>query len=197
MKLVTLSEKKGAYINRRENMKEYLIKCSENMWVFDEISKVSDKYHHMVTDPTKIEDRCIRQIGHYLMADENNHKNRKHIKLIIHREFIERMNYSKREDSIKFSELSDCNDNDEETEFEPEDVLANVEDKVLAKEMTILLAQDDHQKKMILGYWLIGNTNNALISRSLARTFGGNEKSHRVSIYRFRESCRDQLATAI
>jgi len=166
-------------------------------WLIKRIYEESDKLLNKVTDTTRFEDRCIKDVGHYLSLDKDNTKNKNHLIWLINRKVKEALDNYKKEDREYISDVVSTEGFEEEIEFEPEDVLANVEDEVITKEMTALLAQDDHHKKLILGNWLIGNTNNADISRSLARTFGGNEKSHRVSIYRFRESCREQLATAI
>src|SRR5690606_30666633 len=101
------------------------------------------------------------------------------------------------EESELFTELSSYNKEEDEMEFEPEDVLVDGESEVIAKEMTALLAQGDHLLEEIVGYWAIGNTNNASISRSLARTFGGNAESHRRRINRFRHDCRKHLSAAV
>src|SRR5699024_9902906 len=99
------------------------------------------------------------------------------------------------EQSIPFSVIASCDEEDEDKQlgFDEVDVLANVESDVIAKEMTALLAQDDHRKKVILGNWILGNDNNSDISRLLAQTFGGNEEAHRKFIQRFRKDCRESL----
>src|SRR5699024_12243784 len=81
---------------------------------------------------------------------------------------------------------SDIKNEGEDIEYEPEDVLANVEKEVLMKEMTDLLAQGDHRKKVIFGQWLNGASNYAEIARLLVQTLGGKEETHRKAIKQFR-----------
>lgn len=175
-------------------MKEQIKVCCEHEWVLKEIERVSNKYLTKLTDPTKIEDRCISKIGKYLLVSKEHPKHTAYIKKSIEKEFYDAVGKYKTEESIRFSELTENNDYEEEIEFEPEDVLANVEDEVITKEMAALLAQDDRRKKVILGSWLDGNRNNASISRFLAKTLGGNEETHRKSINRFRLECREYVS---
>jgi|SRR5699024_6098210 len=169
----------------------------EVSWLIDRIYRESDKLLDKITDTTRFEDRCIKDIGEYLSLDEGNVRNKDHLVWLIKRKVKEATDNYKKEDNEYFSDVVSMEAFDEEVEFEPQDVLANVEEEVMAKETAALLAQDDCRDKAILNYWLIGNTNSAHISRSLARTFGGNDKSHRVYVHRFRESCRNQLETAV
>lgn len=166
-------------------------------WLINRIYEESDKLLSRITSTERFEERCIKDIGEYLYLDKGNAKNKSHLIRLINRKVKEALESFKKEEHAYFSDVVEGEIFEDEIEFEPEDTLASVEGEVVTKEMTALLAQDDQKVRLILDYWMIGNTNNAHISRSLARTFGGNEKSHRVSIYRFRESCREQLSTAI
>src|SRR5699024_7400944 len=106
-------------------------------------------------------------------------KHTAYIKKSIEKEFYDAVGKYKTEESIRFSELTENNDYEEEIEFEPEDVLASVEDEVITKEMAALLAQDDRRKKVILGSWLDGNRNNASISSLFAQSFSRIVDAHR------------------
>lgn len=178
-------------------MKNNLI-VYENDWILERIYEVSDRIRDKLVDQTLFEERCIKRVSGYLSICETNKRNRRYIERLINEVASAVIERNRNEHTSLFSALIITEgDEGEEVEFEPQDVLANVEEEVLAKETATLLAQDDCRDKMILRYWLIGNTNSAYISRSLARTFGGNDKSHRVYVHRFRESCRKHLETAI
>ena len=88
-------------------------------------------------------------------------------------------------------------DGNEETTYEIEDVLANVENIVIGnhavKEKVALLAQGDYRKETVLNAWINGTTNDSEISRALACAIGGNESGHRSFVKRFRTYCRQQL----
>jgi|SRR5699024_2369340 len=166
-------------------------------WILERIYTVSDRVRNKLTDQSLFEERCIERVANYLNVCESHRRNKRYIERLINEVASAVLTRNRNEHAEIFSELSKKDEDGEELEFEPEDVLADVEKEVMAKEMTALLAQDDHRKKEILGYWAIGNTNNAYISRSLARTFGGNAESHRKAINRFRKECHEYLNVAI
>lgn len=178
-------------------MSEDTLLVYEIPWVIDYIYEVSDGIRNEVVDQTLFEERCIKRISEYLGLDEGNKKNKRYITRMIREVASAVKKRNRKEFAEVFTGMTMRDDGEDEIEFEPEDPLAGVEDEVIANETIALLAQDDQVNQMILDYWTIGNTDNTHISRSLARTFGGNEKSLRVGIYRFRESCREKLATAI
>lgn len=179
-------------------MTENILIVYKNDWIIKRVYEVSDRIRFKVVDQTKFEDRCIKRLANYLSADESNKHNRMYIERLIQEVAAAELKRNKKEYAELFSDFAtENNEGDSEIDFDPIDVLADVESEVVAKEMVDLLAQDDLRNKMILEYWLLENTNTALISRSLARAFGGNDKSHRVHVYRFRESCRNQLSAAV
>lgn len=169
----------------------------QESWIVSRIYQVSDEMRTKISDQTKFEERCIGKVAEYIKGDRNRLKHRRHIEWIIQREAHDYLSWAKREHANLFVDLTIEEDQDygeEEIEFEPEDVLANVLSDVLTKETTDLLAQGDRIKKEIVGHWAIGNSNVASISRMLAHSFGGNEESHRKSITRFRRNCRQVLS---
>ena len=166
-------------------------------WIIESIYRESDRLANKVTNTNHFEDRCTKDVAQYLSLDKNNRNNRSHIMYLIKRKVWEAENKFRKEESINFSNLTNENDEEEQPEYEPQDVLTNVESEVMQKETAALLTQGDCRKEMILGYWTIGNTNDKHISRSLTRSMGGNAESHRKYIQRFRKSCRKQLSTAI
>lgn len=169
----------------------------ENEWIVERVHQVSDRIRDKLVDQTLFEDRCIKRIAEYLVISETHIRNRRYIDRLINEVATDAVNVRYRKEyGTTFSDMITTGEDGEDIEYEPIDVLANVESEIMAKEMIALLAKDDHRKKEILGYWAIGNTNNAYISRSLARTFGGNMESHRKAINRFRKECHD-LITAI
>ena len=166
-------------------------------WLINSIYKESDRLATLVVYTEDFEERCIEYIGQYLRLSPKNKENKRYLMRMIKRKSKEVREEYAATNSINMSELEIEDDYGDRTEFEPMDVLANVESEVIAKEMTALLAQGDHLLEEIVGYWAIGNTNNASISRSLARTFGGNAESHRRRINRFRHDCRKHLSAAV
>lgn len=180
--------------------KENLIFIEEAMRhteVIEVVERAASQIWHKVPDVTSFEHTCYVEIGKGILRNEV-----KSIEglanYITNRSAARHVNKTKYEPPITFSEMeSEDREDVEEIEFEPEDVLANVEGEVIKRETADLLAQGDCRKEKIIEFWAIGNTNSAHISRTLARSFGGNEETHRKYIQRFRRSCREQLSAAI
>ena len=162
-------------------------------WLLEWVYKESDKLRNILTDQTVFESRCIRKLGNYLSKDQANIKNKRYLKRIIKEEASDVIARYKNENYQIFTEMITEDSQGNVVEYEPKDVLADVEGSIIAKEMTALLAQDDHRTEAILIGWLDGTTNTAEISRTLARSFGGNPKSHRIAIHRFKNICRKQI----
>ena len=175
-----------------ENMKAVY----EIEWLIERVYKESDKLIGKIADTSKFEERCIKDLAQYLGRAEENKKHRRHLIRMINRHVGQALEIYKTNDSVPFSVLSrkEADNEEKEIEFEPIDVLANVESETIAKEMTALLAQDDHRKKIILGNWITGNDNVSDIARLLAQTIGGSVETHRKYIHRFQKECRKFIA---
>ena len=169
----------------------------ENEWLLERVYQVSDSIRNVLTDQTLFESRCIKRLGEYLNKDKRNIKNRMYLERIINEVAKTSIKRNKNENYQTFSELLAEDSEGKTVEFDPIDVLADVESEVIKKETATMLAQGDCRKKKIVELWIIGNTNNAYISRTLARSFGGNEESHRKYIQRFQQSGREFLEAAI
>lgn len=163
-------------------------------WLIEYIYRESDKLLNHTTDPTKFELRCIKDIGDYIAKSELHKKNKRYLIRLVNRKAEETKRVNKKESAQLMSELAIESKDGQIEEFEPKDVLADVESNLMAKEMTALLAQDDQRKEFIVGCWSIGNENNLLISRLLAQTFGGTVEAHRKFINRFRKDCYEYLS---
>lgn len=172
-------------------------KVYEITWLIELIYRESDKLLTKVVDPTQFEERCLKDIGEYLSKCDSHKNNKKHLIRLVKRKHAEALRRHKKEESYNIPDINYVNEDGDEVEYEPVDVLADVESEVMAKEMTALLAQDDHRKKVILGNWSKGNDNNTDISRLLAQSNGGNIERYRKYIQRFRAECREILATVI
>src|SRR5690625_302917 len=166
-------------------------------WLVEYIYRESDKLIHKITDTTIFEDRCIKDIGNYLAMDEKNRRNKNYLVRPVKRKVQEAENGFKKEETDLLSDYTYIDDDGDERELEPEDVLANVESEVITKETIDLLAQGDRRKTKILEGWAIGNTNDKQVSRMLAHTLGGTIESHRKYIQRFRNKCGEQLSAAV
>ena len=183
---------------QKESIK-FLVEAMKHSEVVKLVQQATERIWHSVPDVTSFEHTCYTNIGRELVKGET-----RSIKALsryyIKRAEARHLKLTKYEKPTYFSELADRINDDESIEkinYEPEDVLADVESEVIAKEMTALLAQDDHRKKVILGNWINGNDNTSDIARLLAQTIGGNVEAHRKYIRRFQLECRDKLATAI
>lgn len=145
-----------------------------------------------VTNTEKLEVSIIKQLASYLLLGNSNFTT---IKYRVDREIKKALKQYRTEQVVLFSTLAHPDDYGESSEFEPQDVLANVEDAVIQKsslhEKIIGLASDDREF-FTLNAWSNGD-NDAEISRSLADLFGGNSNSHRRFIQRFREKCQRKL----
>lgn len=170
----------------------------ENKWLIEMVYRVSDNIRDKVTEQVKFEKRCIEKLGKYLYEDIERIKNERYLRNMILKEASDAVNrQNKNEYYNTFSELSYVDESGEEIEFEPYDVLADIEGEILQKEMTTILANGSHKNYLILSCWSTGNTNGKLIARMLAHTFGGNTESHRRSITRFRTNCINKLANLV
>lgn len=172
--------------------------CYEYPWIIQELQRAVDKVSHRVTNTERIERRALTRIGSYLLTGEDTHLNRKHITRLIYQETASALKYSRKEQTVHFADISYEDDYGEIIEFDPVDVLANVESEFFTKETVALLAKNDGRRKMILNAWANGFTNDRALSETLAGFFGGQARGHCSYIQRFRIECRGVLsATAI
>ena len=172
-----------------------LIESMKHKEVVKLVQQASERIWHSLPDVTSFEHTCYTNIGRELIKGEARSVEAL-ARYYIKRAEARHLKLIKYEKPTYFSEIEDVinsDDNIEEINYEPEDVLADVESEIIAKEMTALLAQDDQRNKLIVRSWLDGNTNTASISRLLAQSLGGNAKSHRVYIHRFKQSCQEEL----
>src|SRR5690554_3047613 len=177
-------------------MKNILI-VYKNEWILNAVYETSDRIRGKVTDQTLFEERAIKRVGEYLLQNKENRRNKRYIIRIINEVAKSVVERNKNEQSTLLTELIYTNEDGEEVEFEPVDVLADVESEVLKKETIDLLAKGDRRKKLIVECWSNGNDNASQISRVLAHSFGGNTESHRKFVQRFQKLCREELSTAI
>lgn len=169
----------------------------QNKWIIERIYYESSKLSSKITNTTIFEERAVGDVAQYLVINKEHIKNKRHIMYLIKRRVWEAEDRDRKEDYTTFSSLSTNDEEEDEIEFDPEDVLADVESDLINKETIELLAENDRRRKKVLESWSLGNTNDALMSRSLARSLGGNERSHRIFIQRFRKSCSERLSAAI
>lgn len=169
----------------------------QNNDLLDLITRAVDKERNHVANTEMLEDRIYKRLSRYIKGDEERVRHFRTIKRMVYETISEFKDTYRKEFYEHFSEFDTVNTSDgSTTEFEPIDVLADVEGEVLVKEMTALLAQDG-RRKIVIEAWSLGNTNSSYISRTLARTIGGNVETHRKFIQRFEKECREKLATAI
>ncbi len=153
------------------------------------VSRVADEIWYKVPNVTSFEHSCYVAIGKAI--EKGSVESMEGLAVYIAKRTAGRhVNRTKYIAPESFSELeSEVREDSEEMEFDMIDVLADVELEAILNETTDLLAQGDRLKEEIVGLWVLGNENDASISRSLARTFGGKAESHRKRITRFRQDC--------
>lgn len=177
-------------------MDHHQLAVYSNSWIINYIYSVSDKIRNKVIDQTRFEERCIKKVARYLSAGDTNISNKRFIASMIRKEAHDYVSWCKKEAYELLADLTFEDEDGNVTEYEPPDMLGNVEAEVIAREMTVLLGKDG-RRKLILEAWSYGNTNDLLISVALGRTLGGNKESHRKFIQRFRKECREQLSAII
>ncbi|MCY7954734.1 hypothetical protein MOB72_08200 [Bacillus licheniformis] len=171
--------------NSQFNRFELVVESGAIPFVLNESRKIA----HKVVDVTSFEQECYHYIGAALDRYKDNGREKKALIQRIIREVRNRfLDRRKVKESISIESMYE-----NDSVWEPEDVLANVEGEVLLKEKIALLAQDDPRKRTILEAWIRGCTNDSDISTLLAQRFGGNAKCHRIFIQRFRSRCQSQL----
>lgn len=148
-----------------------------------------------------LEARVIEAIGKYLLEGEHRKRNKRFLRRLVFEKVITWSKLYKREEVVYFSDMALDDEEGNKEEFEPEDVLANIEGMLeleeKQKEMVTLLAQNDHRRKLILTAWTKGFTNNLELSGILADTLGGKSESHRKFIQRFENEVAELSAQAI
>lgn len=176
---------------------ENLVKVYERQWIVDHIYSESDRVRNKVTNIDSMEREIFRRVSRhiedYLQSNEDIYAHSRIIRKKIG-EVIKKHSDDRRNQYYEvFTQYETIDEDGETLEFEPVDVLANVESEVIKKETASMLAQGDRRNEIIVENWLLGNTNGKNISHSLARTLGGKPESHRKYIQRFRQSCTSKI----
>lgn len=148
------------------------------------VEKVSD-------DPTKFDCRVLLKIKKAIEdPDVTNFIG--YVKTIIDNEKSDFLTRRKRKrEDVSMTSLDGDEDEDLGYQFKS---AASTEADVMFKETVTLLAQGNPKRETILSQWAKGATDTS-ISELLAQLYGGNAKSHRVFVARFKTECRTRLAT--
>lgn len=175
-------------------MREYEIRSYQNDWVMENIYRAVDTISHKVTNTGNVERRAILRVGKYLALSETNKNHKRYILRLIYREVNDALNRSRREYAEHIEDLTTNDDEGQAIEYEPEDVLADINSAELEIKETInLLAQNDRRKELILNAWADGYTDDTEISHILADVLTGQATGHLSYIKRFRTTCRTEL----
>lgn len=168
--------------------------CYKQPWLLREIRKAVDAISSRVSNTDRVESRIMNHVGQYLLVNANNIQNKRYIRRLIYQEVHYALHRVRKEQATHLEDLTTSNEEGQAVEYEPVDVLANVASGQLElKETITLLAKDDRRRKMILTEWMNGNTNDSDISSILADTLGGQARSHRIFVQRYRIECRTEL----
>lgn len=160
------------------------------------IRKRVDEVSHIITNVDKLEESIYKQLVAYYKIKPIRSIKRVHY--LIDREIgVARKRY-RLQQAVAFSELEVKKDFGESQGFEPQDILANVEEAVMKIIETSSINKkiaglaSDELEKFTLNAWANGLTDTE-ISRTLASQFGGKFDKHRKSVQRFRAKCQRKL----
>jgi len=157
-------------------------------YVEQQVGKVA----HLITNTEKLEQSIYGQLRSYYSSGKPCIS---WARRLVDREIKTAKQRYGKQDVIMFSDLAVAKEGDVELEFEPESALAGVEETAIKNfslnEMIAALASDDRER-FVLKAWTHGY-NDSEISLALASQFGGNPKSLRVFVSRFKVRCRTRL----
>lgn len=172
---------------------EVLIKEYPNIFI-NVVEQVS-KHTNLISCSERVIEKITRRIINYVDNDKSKITHKLVINRIIHREIAQAYTEKKKEImSTSFINMS-SDENNESLEFEPVDISTNVEHSVVEK--TSIKEKLDNlssnaSELFVLNAWSQG-FNDTEISKELSSRFGGNPKSLRVWIQRFRTRCQRKL----
>lgn len=156
-----------------------------------------DAISHIITNVDKLEGSIYKQLTSYY--ENNTKRSIKRIRYLVDREIGRAPKRYRIQRAIAFSDLGTKDDFGESREFEPKDVLADVEDAAMRsiesssiRKKIVGLASNDFEN-FTLNAWASG-LNDTEISRTLASQFGGKFESHRTFVKRFKAKCKRKLA---
>lgn len=161
------------------------------------VERESDAMWYKVKDVTAFEQECHHRLARAL--EELPNLTFSYTTRLVKRtagDHVKNRSYGRKQ-LFSLDALAGENEEGSNQEFPLHDVLADVESEVIVKEIAVLLAEDDQRKLATLNFWKDGLNNDSRISELLAYRFGGNAKSHRIFVQRFRSHCQKQLATAV
>ena len=154
-----------------------------------------DEVSHLLANTARLENRIFKRLNRYYKHQEQSKRSIKRIKQIVHEEISDAFKRQRVERAIRFDEIEITNGFGEPIEYEPKDVLADVEgaaiNNSLAKKI-IGLASDDRER-FTLNAWQNGY-NDLEIAKELALLYGGKIEGHRSFIKRFKADCRLAVA---
>lgn len=176
---------------------DYQINCYKHRWILDEVQGAVNQVFWKLTDLDRLQNDILNYVGAYLAQDETNERNKMFVRKLIYRKLNSSLKRNQKEHTIHFANLGIEDDSGELIEYEPVDVLANVDSALEIKETITLLAKDDRRRELILNAWANGITNDTELSDTLAGVLGGQSRSHCKFIQRFRIECRSVLTAAI
>lgn len=172
--------------------------CYRHRWVLQEIQRAVGSVAHKITNTSALEERVMKYVGLYIRDKDYEARNRSYIRKLIYQKITQSISTYRKELAVHLAELKSSNEEGQTTEYEPQDELALVDSGNLEiKETITLLAKNDRRRSTILTEWMNGNTNDTDISSILADTLGGQARSHRIFVQRFRIECQEKLANVI
>lgn len=176
---------------------ENLIKVYENPSVVREIRRQVDRASSIIVNTEKLENQIYKQLGNYYRECENISFLR--IQYLIGREIKKAKKKFRTQNNISFGDLTSTDfGGSDEREFEPKDVLADVdtlvESKLAVEEIKKALSSlATTERDTIILNEICEGCKDTHIAKTLASLFGGKMDTHRRYVIRFRTKCKDKL----
>lgn len=160
------------------------------------VSEVA-KHDALINCSERLINKIIRKIKKYIEDDESRAQHKYVLYRIITKEISQAYKERRKEHEVISIHNLLHNDFGESLEFEPVDALASVEEPMIekssVKERIRSLGATDSEK-FILNAWIEDKDRSDVdIARELALHFGGNSRSLRIFVQRFRKKCRERL----
>lgn len=170
---------------------------NEHPNIYKKIVSEVDKHDALISCSDRVINKIIRKINRYIKEDESRAQHKYVLYRIITKEIAQAYKEKKKEHEVVPIHNLLHNDFGESLEYEPVDALASVEEPLLEKsslnEKIRSLAATDSEK-FVLNAWIEDKDRpDTDIARELALRFGGNSRSLRIWVQRFRTKCQERL----
>lgn len=176
----------------------WMVKAHFQSW----IHTLSDQNRNRISSQSKFEEECWKIIEGTTKKFDPNLGNFSQLVVNFVKRRLGRTTKRHKEITEKYGVFTTSLDvqistDDGFIEYEVEDRLATVDDRLLLDEKIASLAGSDPRKMAILNTWKQSNITDTLTADLLAQSYGGKAESHRKFVTRFKSQCQTALADAV